>query len=211
MNSLLMGLLMLVAVTLDRKLLKNLPRFASRLYIDPAKLELPEPISVEPESGSPFAVNYALRGAYPIGFKGEDFAGQEDYVLDDREMRLFNPEDVLLDEAGRVYTGTSSGLIMRYYGHNYGDREIYVRTGGQVRGLAWAKDGRLLALVAGVGLVAIDDARAVHRLSDETNRTLFRLRDDSRLTSPVNLTVGPGREGIFLGRFIPLRGAFLDR
>jgi ribose transport system permease protein len=196
-NSLIMGLLMLSAVAIDRKLLKNLPRLASRLYIDPAKLELPKLPSVEPKSGAPFAVNYGLRGAYPIGFKGEDFAGQEDYVLDDREMRLFNPEDMLVDDQNRVYTGTANGLIMRYFGHNYGDREVYARTGGQVRGLAWGADGRLLALVAGVGLVAIDDARAVHRLSDETNRTLFRLRDDSRLTSPVNLTVGPDERVYF--------------
>ncbi|RBP15515.1 ribose transport system permease protein [Roseiarcus fermentans] len=190
-NSLVMGALMLLAVAVDRKLLKNLPRLAARLYIDPAALRLPPPPAIDPGSGSPFAVNFGLRGAYPIGFRGEDFAGQEDYVLDDREMRLFNPEDVLLDQQDRVYTGTSNGLIMRYYGHNYGAREAYARTGGQVRGLAWAADGRLLALVAGVGLVAIGDDRVVHRLSDETNRTPFRFRDDSRLAALVNLSVGP--------------------
>lgn len=189
MSSLLMGVLMLVAVAIDVKLLKNLARIASRLYLDPAKVEMPRPASIEVGSGSPFALNYALRGAYPIGFKGDDFAGQEDYVLDDREMRLFNPEDVVIDPQGRVYTGTSNGLIMRFYGHNYGDREVYARTGGQVRGLAWGPQGSLYALVTGVGLVVIDSERQVRRLADETNRTPFRLRDDSRLTSLSNLTV----------------------
>ncbi|MCO5162247.1 MAG: SMP-30/gluconolactonase/LRE family protein [Mesorhizobium sp.] len=190
MNSLVMGLLMLVAVAIDVKLLKNLPRIASRLYLDPARLDMTPPVSIEAGATSPFALNYKLRGAYPIGFKGEDFAGQEDYVLDDREMRLFNPEDVIIDEEGRVYTGTSNGLIMRFFGHNYGDREVYARTGGQVRGLAWGPDGGLYALVTGVGLVIVDRDRTVRRLADETNRTPFRLRDDSRLTALSNLTVG---------------------
>lgn len=188
MNSLLVGLLMLVAVAVDVKLLKNLPRIASRIFLDPAKVVFGPLPMIEPETASRFALNYELRGAYPIGFKGEDFAGQEDFVLDDREMRLFNPEDVVLDGQNRVYTGTSNGLILRYSGHNYGDREIFARTGGQVRGLAFDSNGVLLCLVAGIGLLGIDQDGRIARLSDETNRTPLRFRDDSRLSMPCNLT-----------------------
>lgn len=191
MNSFLIGLLMLAAVAIDVKLLKNLQRIASRIFLDPARVDLGPLEPLDPGSTSKFALNYDLRGAYPIGFKGEDFAGQEDYVLDDREMRVFNPEDILVDAEGRVYTGTSGGLIIRYYGHNFGDREIFARTGGYVRGMAFRKDGTLLALAAGIGLLSIDRQGAIVKLSDETNRTPLRLRDDSRFTTPSNLTIAP--------------------
>ena len=191
MNSMLMGLLMIVAVAIDVKVLKNLPRFASQLYVDPSRVKTPALPDLSPAAGSPFAINFDLRGISPIGFRGEDFGGQEDVVLDDREMRLFNPEDVLIDDQARVYTGTSNGLIIRYFGQNYADREVFARPGGQVRGMAWGRNDDLLALVAGVGLLSIASDGAITRLADETNRTFLRLRDDSRLSSPAAVSVAP--------------------
>jgi len=94
---------------------------------------------------------------------------------------LVAPEDIAVDAQNRVYTGTSTGLIMRYSGPALHDREVFCRTGGQVRGMTFDRGGNLVACIAGIGLLSISPEGVAKRLSDETPRTLGRVRDDSRL------------------------------
>lgn len=188
-NQILTGFLLLLAVGIDVKWRKHLARMIAKIYLDPARVTLSTMPDVSLGGPAPYALNYDLRGVYGIGFQGRDYVGQEDVILDDREMRLTGPEDVAIDREGRVYIGTSTGLVLRFSGANLGDREVYAAIGGQVRGLAFDDEGVLIACVAGMGLYAVAPDRSVGKLADETNRTLFRMRDDSRLITPCDLTV----------------------
>ncbi|MFC3227441.1 ABC transporter permease [Marinibaculum pumilum] len=184
-NFLLLGVLLLIAVGIDVKWLKNLHRAIARFYTDPAPVALKAPAA-----GSVAALNHDLRGAYFIGFRGQDFLGQEDYILDDRELRLAAPEDVAIDAEGRVYTGTAGGLVIRYSGPHFSDREVFANIGGQVRGLAF-RGADLYCCVAGLGLYRVRPDGSHDLLTNRTGTTLLRLRDDSRLILPCDLDIGP--------------------
>ncbi|WP_051855028.1 SMP-30/gluconolactonase/LRE family protein [Streptomyces sp. NRRL B-1347] len=81
------------------------------------------------------------------------------------------PEDVVVDGAGRVVTGTADGRILRVTlpGPGYGGRvEELARTGGRPLGLEPLPDGRLLVCDAHRGLLraAPEDGGPVEVLAD---------------------------------------------
>lgn len=182
-NFLLIGVLLIVAVGIDVKWLKNLHRAIARFYTDPAAIDL-QPLRRTQET----ALNYDLRGAYAIGFRGQDFLGQEDFILDDRQLRLTAPEDVVADGQGRLYVGTAGGMINRYSGANFSDREVFANIGGQVRALAFHGED-LFCCVAGLGIYRVSPDGEARMLTNRAPRTLLRFRDDSRLILPCDLTI----------------------
>ena len=70
------------------------------------------------------------------------------------------PEDVLVDDAGRVLTGVADGRILRLAPDNR-LLEVLADTGGRPLGLEWLPDGGLLVCDARRGLLRVDLATGV--------------------------------------------------
>jgi sugar lactone lactonase YvrE len=79
------------------------------------------------------------------------------------------PEDVLVDDAGRVLTGVADGRILRLTPDNR-LIEVLADTGGRPLGLEWLPDGGLLVCDARRGLLRIDlDTGMVDTLVSEVD------------------------------------------
>lgn len=173
-NSLVLGLILLVAVGIDVKWLKNRAKVVSRVYVSPTHFELsPCPETAE-GSDSPYAVNDRLADVELIGL-GE----------------IDGPEDPVLDAEGNLYAGTRHGDIIRFRAPDFAKPEIFVHIGGHPLGLTFDRAGNLLACVAGMGLYSISPDRKISKLTDQTNRSLFSVIDDSRMRLADDLDVAP--------------------
>jgi sugar lactone lactonase YvrE len=87
------------------------------------------------------------------------------------------PEDVALDEYGRIYVGLLNGTILRYQPD--GTRpEAFAETNGRPLGLAFDQTGQLIVADATQGLLSINAAGAVSRLTHEVNGEPIHFADD---------------------------------
>jgi sugar lactone lactonase YvrE len=89
--------------------------------------------------------------------------------------KINGPEDVVIDDAGRVYGGTQEGAIVRVLPD--GAVEIFARTGGRPLGLAFDGRGNLIVADAHRGLLAIDPSGKLTVLATEAEGTPFRFTD----------------------------------
>lgn len=79
------------------------------------------------------------------------------------------PEDVLVDDAGRVLTGVADGRVLRLAPDNR-RIEVLADTGGRPLGLEWLPDGGLLVCDARRGLLRVEvDSGAVTPLVSEVD------------------------------------------
>ena len=173
-NSFILGFILLVAVGIDVRWLKNRHKVLAKVYVSPTFQSLPTPPGTEPGSHSPYALNDRLRDVSLIGL-GE----------------IDGPEDVILDEDDHIYAGTRTGHIVRFLAPDYRRQEVFAHVGGRPLGLAFARDGALLCCIGGMGLYRIGMNRQVAKLTDETNRTRFSVIDDSRLKLADDLDIAP--------------------
>jgi len=173
-NSLILGLILLVAVAIDVRWLKNRHKVLAKVYVSPTFQSLPATFGTDRGSSSPFALNDKLRDVSLIGL-GE----------------IDGPEDVILDDDDHLYAGTRTGDIVRFPAPDYKRHEVYAHVGGRPLGMAFAKDGALLCCIGGMGLYRVGKDRQVTKLSDETNRTPFSVIDDSRLKLADDLDIAP--------------------
>lgn len=171
-NSLLLGMVLLAAVAIDVRWLKNRHKLLSNVYVSPTYAPLPRAPGTE--GGSPYALNDKLRTVELIGLGAID-----------------GPEDVILDEDDHIYAGNRTGDIVRFLAPDYSQQEIYAHIGGRPLGMAFSPDGSLLVCVGGMGLYRVTRERDVEKLTDETNRSLFTVIDDSRLRLADDLDVAP--------------------
>jgi ribose transport system permease protein len=171
-SSVLLGLVLLAAVAIDVRWLKNRQKFLSKVYVSPAFSELPPAPPTEGES--PYALNDRLRPVEAIG-------------LD----RIDGPEDVILDADDNIYVGNRTGDIVRFFAPDYTRQEVFAHTGGRPLGMAFARDGSLLCCIGGMGLYRVTMNRQIEKLTDETNRSWFSVLDDSRLRLADDLDVAP--------------------
>lgn len=169
-----LAVVLIVAVGLDIKWGKNRGKAIQKTYVNPTILEYGPLPDIRPGSGSPFEINDRLSGAEAIGV-GE----------------VEGPEDVVLDEEGRLYCGTRQGWVLRFSGRNFAERVVFARIGGHPLGMGFDDAGNLVVCVGGMGLYAVSPDGRHHKLSDETNRTWTRLRDDSRLRMADDLDITP--------------------
>ena len=87
------------------------------------------------------------------------------------------PEDVAVDEQGRIYGAYADGRIRRFdaSGNN---GEVFADTGGRPLGLAWSPGDDLIVADAMKGLLRIRPDASVHRLATSAEGTPFGFVDD---------------------------------
>ena len=173
-SSFVLGGILLIAVAIDVKWLKNRQKVLARAYVSPTYFKLPPMRSTAPDSGTPYALNDTLKDVEAIGL-GE----------------LDGPEDMILDRDDNLYCGSRDGDIIRFFGPDHSRSEVFCHIGGHPLGLAMDRDGNLLTCVGGMGLYKVTPDREVIKLSDETNRTLLSIVDDSRMRLADDLDIAP--------------------
>ncbi len=173
-NSFVLGFILLLAVAIDVRWLRNRHKVLAKVYVSPVFKNLPKTFGTERNSSSPFALNDKLREVSLIGLGDID-----------------GPEDVILDEDDHLYAGTRTGDIVRFLAPDYQQQEIFAHVGGRPLGMAFAKDGALLCCIGGMGLYRVGRDREVTKLTDETNRTTLSVIDDSRLKLADDLDIAP--------------------
>lgn len=166
--------ILLLAALLDIRWFKNRHKAVQELYVSPGYMELPPPQETAADSGSPFAQNDKLRRVETIGL-GE----------------IESPEDVVLDADDNLYCGNRHGDIVRFLAPDYKEQEVYAHIGGQPLGMAMTREGMLYVCVGGMGLYRVTPARQVEKVTDETNRSLLSIIDDSRLRLADDLDIAP--------------------
>ncbi len=133
-NSTILGCVLIAAVFVDMRWLRNRHKWLSKIYVSPAYLSLPAPPSaIDPKS--PFALNDRLRSVEIIGLGAID-----------------GPEDVILDRDDNLYCGTRHGDIVRFFGPDHQRHEVFAHIGGHPLGMAFDRSGNLLVCIGGMGL-----------------------------------------------------------
>lgn len=173
-SSLVLGLILLVAVGVDVRWLKNRHKLLAKVYVSPTYLALPESPDTEPGSDSPYAMNDRLKDVELIGL------GQ-----------IEGPEDVIFDRQDNLYTGSRHGDVIRFLAPDYQRMEVFSHIGGTPLGFAMDRHDNLLLCDAGMGLYQIDPRGEFTKLTDETNRTPWSINDDSRLRLADDLDIAP--------------------
>jgi ribose transport system permease protein len=158
------GAILLAAVGFNVKFVKNKGKILQKIYVSPSWVDFVPPPSISRDSGTVFAENDRLKNVEAI-------------ALD----RIEGPEDIILDRRDNLYTVNRNGSIIRFFAPDYQRREEFARIGGRPLGLAIDRDENLIVCVAGMGVYGVKPDRTVFKISDETNRTWHRLKDDSRL------------------------------
>jgi ribose transport system permease protein len=170
--SMILGFVLLGAVFVDVRWVKNKNKLLNSAYVSPAFLKLPACPETASDSGSPFAVNDALRDVEAIGLG-----------------RVEGPEDPLIDRDGNVYSGNRQGDIVRFLAPDFRTMEVYAHTGGSPLGMNFDREGNLVVCIGGMGLYMVTPQREVVKLTDETNRSKFSIIDDSRLRLADDLDI----------------------
>ncbi|MGD0640964.1 MAG: ABC transporter permease, partial [Roseiarcus sp.] len=171
-SSLVLGSILLLAVAIDVRWVKNRHKVLARAYVSPTYYRLGQLPETAAGSGSPYAMNDRLRGAEAIGL-GE----------------LDGPEDVIFDRDDNLYCGNRGGDIVRFMAPDYKRREVFAHIGGHPLGLAMDAGCNLHVCIGGMGVFKITPQREVIKLTDETNRTVLSIIDDSRLRLPDDLDI----------------------
>ena len=103
--------------------------------------------------------------------------------------RIEAPEDVILDRDDNLYAGSRHGDIIRFFPPDYERMEVYAHIGGQPLGMAFDRHDNLYVCIGGMGLYRITPERKVEKATDETNRSLTSVNDDSRLRLADDLDI----------------------
>lgn len=90
--------------------------------------------------------------------------------------KLLGPEDVDVDDQGRIYGGTVDGKIVRILPD--GKVETFAETGGRPLGMDFDHAGNLIVCDADRGLLSIDREGTVTVLATEAGGIPFRFADD---------------------------------
>jgi ribose transport system permease protein len=171
-NRMVLATILVLAAVVDVRWLKNRYRIINKVYVSPTYHRMPLAPTTAAGSGSPFALNDKLRSVTAIGLG-----------------RIEAPEDVILDRHDNLYAGSRHGDVMRFFPPDYERMEVYAHIGGQPLGMAFDRNDNLYVCVGGMGLYRITANRHVEKATDETNRSLNSVVDDSRLRLADDLDI----------------------
>ncbi|PPQ14898.1 ABC transporter permease [Bradyrhizobium sp. AC87j1] len=171
-NRMALATILLAAAMVDIRWQKNRTRIISKVYVAPTYHALPPPPPTEIGSGGPFEQNDRLRDVSLIGLG-----------------RIEAPEDVILDRNDVLYAGSRHGDIIRFFPPDYERMEVFAHIGGQPLGMAFDKEDNLYVCIGGMGLYRITPDGAVEKATDETNRSIYSVNDDSRLRLADDLDI----------------------
>ena len=173
-SSTILGVMLLAVVAIDVRWLKNRHKILNKVYVSPTWFRLPAMPQTDAGTASPYALNDRLKAVTLIG-KGE----------------VEGPEDVIFDRDDNLYCPNRHGDIIRFLAPDYTRWEVFAHIGGHPLGMAFDRDNRLNVCVGGMGLYRIAPDGAVEKLTDETNRSLLSVIDDSRLKLADDLDIAP--------------------
>ena len=157
-TSAIIGLILLAAVGIDVKWTKNRGKAIQKIYVNPALVPLVAAPALKRGSGTVFAQNDRLINAEAIGLN-----------------QVEGPEDVILDRQDRLYGSTRDGNIIRFSGPNFEHRDVFAHIGGRPLGMQFDREENLIVAVAGMGVYGIKPSGEVFKVTDETNRTWYKL------------------------------------
>jgi len=169
-----LGAVLIAAVFLDIRWLKNRHKVLANVYVAPIYTRMGATESAEPQANSPWSLNDKLAETEFIGL-GE----------------LEGPEDVILDVHDNLYCGTRHGEIVRFFAPDYQRSEVFAHIGGFPLGLALDKDQSLKICVGAMGLYSVSPDKQVQRLSTQTQRSWLSIIDDARLRDPNDCDIAP--------------------
>lgn len=169
-----LGVVLIAAVFLDIRWLKNRHKVLANVYVAPIYTRMGKTLSAEPAAQSAWSLNDKLADTEFIGL-GE----------------LEGPEDVILDNNDNLYCGTRHGEIIRFFAPDYQRSEVFTHIGGFPLGLALDKDQSLKICVGAMGLYSVANDRAVTQLSTQTRRSWLSVVDDARLRDPNDCDIAP--------------------
>ncbi|MGJ4906067.1 ABC transporter permease [Bradyrhizobium sp. HKCCYLS2058] len=171
-NRMALATILLAAAMVDIRWQKNRNRIISKVYVAPTYHALPPPPPTEIGEGGPFEQNDKLRDVSLIGLG-----------------RIEAPEDVILDRNDVLYAGSRHGDIIRFFPPDYERMEVFAHIGGQPLGMAFDRQDNLYVCIGGMGLYRITPDGTVEKATDETNRSLYSVNDDSRLRLADDLDI----------------------
>jgi ribose transport system permease protein len=171
-NRMALATVLLVAAMIDIRWQKNRTRIISKVYVAPTYHALPPPPPTEIGKGGPFEQNDKLRDVSLIGLG-----------------RIEAPEDVILDRNDVLYAGSRHGDIIRFLPPDYERMEVFAHIGGQPLGMAFDRQDNLYVCIGGMGLYRIKPDGIVEKATDETNRSIYSVNDDSRLRLADDLDI----------------------
>ncbi len=171
-NRMALAAILLIAAMIDIRWQKNRTRIISKVYVAPTYHSLPPPPPTEIGKGGPFEQNDKLRDVTLIGLG-----------------RIEAPEDVILDRNDVLYAGSRHGDIMRFFPPDYERMEVFAHIGGQPLGMAFDRHDNLYVCIGGMGLYRILPDGTVEKATDETNRSMYSVNDDSRLRLADDLDI----------------------
>ncbi len=81
--------------------------------------------------------------------------------------------------------------MIRFSGPDFKTREVFAHIGGRPLGMQFDRDENLIVAVAGMGVYGVAPDGRIFKVTDETNRTWYKLNDDSRLRMADDLDIAP--------------------
>ena len=171
-NRMVLASILVLAAVIDVRWLKNRQRIISKVYVSPAYQALAPGVDCTTATTGPYVLNNKLREVTLIG-----------------TGRIEAPEDVILDRHDNLYAGSRHGDIIKFFAPDYQRMEVFAHIGGQPLGLAFDRQDNLNVCIGGMGLYRVTPAGEVQRVTDETNRSLHSINDDSRLRLADDLDI----------------------